>query len=148
MAFTAPMKVSADLKQEFTALRDALANLPTEKAKAIVGAAIAQAQNPVPAEVPDTSPQGTAATTAKIETNSNAALPRRRPEEPKPLDPGKIAIIVRNEAMLAVHINGKRYPTDAKLQVTPQEFQAMEDDLSQRKQWWGNTTRIERVQPA
>lgn len=148
MAFTAPMKVSADLKQEFTALRDALANLPTEKAKSIVGAAIAQAQNPVPAEVPDTSPQGTAATVAKNRADSNAVLPTRRPSEPKPVEPGKILIVVRNEALMAVHIAGKRYPTDAKLQVTPDELQAMEADLGQRKQWWGNTTRIERLEPA
>ena len=149
MAFTAPMKVSADLKQEFTALRDALANLPTEKAKAIVGAAIAQAQNPVPAEVPDTSPQGTAATTAKIETNSNAALPRRRPEEPKPVEEGKVTIIVRNENLRADTINGKRYPTDSRIQVTQAELEAIEAELAQRPKYWGvSYTRIERVQPA
>ena len=148
MAFTAPMKVSADLKQEFTALRDALANLPTEKAKSIVGAAIAQAQNPVPAEVPAAPPQGTAATAAKIRTDSNAVLPTRRTSEPKPLEEGKIMIVVRNEAMLAVHINGKRYPTDAKLQVTPDELAAIEAELSQRPKMWGNHTRIERLEPA
>ena len=148
MAFTAPMKVSADLKAEFTALRDALANLPTEKAKAIVGAAIAQAQNPVPAEVPAAPPQGTAATAAKIRTDSNAVLPTRRPSEPKPLEEGKILIVVRNEAMLAVHLGGKRYVVDARIQVSPDELEAMEADLGQRKQWWGNTTRIERLEPA
>jgi len=148
MAFTAPMKVSAELKSEFTALRDALAALPLEKAQAIMGAAIAQAQNPVPAEVPAAAPQGTAATVAKIRADSNAALPTRRPSEPKPVEPGKIAIIVRNEAMMAVHLGGKRYVVDARIQVTPQELEAMEADLGQRKQWWGNTTRIERLEPA
>jgi hypothetical protein len=152
MAFTAPMKVSADLKPEFTALRDALATLPLEKAQAIVGAAIAQAQNPTPAEVPATSPQGTAAdptpTVAKIRTASNAELPRRRPSEPKPVEPGKILIVLRNDALMATTIAGKRYVIDAKLQVTPDELARIEVELSQRPQRWGNTTRIERVQPA
>ncbi len=151
MAFTAPMKVSADLKPDFIALRDALATLPVEEARAIVGAAITQARNPVPAEVPaatpqgtDTSPQGTA---AKIRTDSNAPLPRR-PSEPKPVEPGKIPIILRNDALMATTINGKRYVIDAKLQISPQELEAIEAELSPRPQRWGNYTRIERVQPA
>ena len=148
MAFTAPMKVSADLKQEFTALRDALANLPTEKAKAIVGAAIAQARNPVPAEVPAAAPQGTAATVAKIRADSNAVLPTRRPSEPKPLEEGKILIVLKNDALMATTIAGKRYVIDAKIQVTPGELARIEAELSQRPQRWGNYTRIERVQPA
>ena len=148
MAFTAPMKVSTDLKSEFTALRDALAALPLEKAQAIMGAAIAQARNSVPTEVPAATPQGTSATVAKIRTDSNAVLPTRRPSEPKPPEPGKVLIVLRNDALMAVHINGKRYVVDAKLQVTPDELEAMEADLGQRKQWWGNTTRIERLEPA
>jgi hypothetical protein len=152
MAFTTQMKVSADLKPDFIALRDALATLPVEEARAIVGAAITQARNPAPAEVPATSPQGTTAdpppTVAKIRAASNAELPRRRPEEPKPLEPGKILIVVRNEAMLAVHLGGKRYVVDARIQVSPDELQALEADLGQRKQWWGNHTRIERLEPA
>ena len=93
-------------------------------------------------------PEAPAATVAKIRADSNAVLPRRRPSEPKPLDPGKIAIIVRNEAMMAVHLGGKRYIVDTRIQVTPQELEVMEADLGQRKQWWGNTTRIERLEPA
>lgn len=152
MAFTAPMKVSADLKPDFTALRDALATLPLEKAKAIVGAAVTQAQNPTPAEVPATSPQGTTAdpppTVAKIRTDSNAALPTRRPMEEKPVEPGKVAIILRNDALMATTIAEKRYVIDAKLQVTPDELARIEAELSQRPKMWGNHTRIERLEPA
>jgi hypothetical protein len=149
MGFIAQMKVSADLKPDFIALRDALATLPVEEARAIVGAAITQARNPVPAEVPATSPQGTAATAAKIRTDSNAVLPTRRPSEPKPLEEGKVTIIVRNGNLLADTINGKRYPTDSRIQVSPDELQAIEAELSQRRKHYGlSHTRIERLEPA
>ncbi len=59
-----------------------------------------------------------------------------------------VAIILRNDALMATTIAGKRYIVDAKIQVTPQELEVIEAELSQRPQRWGNYTRIERVQPA
>ncbi len=135
MAFTAPMKVSADLKPDFIALRDALATLPVEEARAIVGAAITQARNPVPAP-----------TVAKIRTSTSAPRSTRRPLEPKPVEEGKVTIIVRNGSLLADTIAGRRYSTDNRIQVSPQELEAIEADLAKRPKYWGASyTRIERV---
>jgi hypothetical protein len=69
--------------------------------------------------------------------------------EEKPVEEGKIAIIVRNGNLLADTINGKRYPTDSRIQVSPDELQSIEAELAQRPKYWGvSYTRIERVQPA
>ncbi len=162
MAEKVAIKVPPEWKEDLIALRDtlpeavgtsliaALASRTQEELEALV-TMLAQPGGLPPAPV--TSDAGIPAsnptpTVAKIRADSNAELPRRRPEEPKPLEPGKILIVVRNEAMLAVHLGGKRYVVDARIQVSPDELEAMEADLGQRKQWWGNTTRIERLEPA
>lgn len=150
MAFTAPMKVSADLKPDFIALRDALATLPVEEARAIVGAAITQARNPVPTEVAAPAPMENttvpAPTVAKIRTSTSAPRSTRRPPEPKPVEEEKVTIIVRNGSLLADTIAGRRYSTDNRIQVSPQELEAIEADLAKRPKYWGASyTRIERV---
>lgn len=91
----------------------------------------------------------TAPAGATTRPRSSAPLPTRRLEEPKPPEEGKVTIIVRNGNLLADTINGKRYPTDSRIQVSPDELQAIEVELAQRPKYWGvSYTRIERVQPA
>jgi hypothetical protein len=50
-SFTAPMKVDPLLKENFLALRDALATLNTEEAQAILEAARAQTTTPAPTAI-------------------------------------------------------------------------------------------------
>jgi hypothetical protein len=50
-SFTAPMKVDPLLKENFLALRDALATLTTEEAQAILEAARAQTTTPAPTAI-------------------------------------------------------------------------------------------------
>ena len=157
---TTTVRLPVDWKDDLIALRDslpeavgtsliaALASRTQEELEALVTTLTQPGGLPPAPVTPAAPPQGTAATAAKIRTDSNAVLPTRRPSEPKPLEEGKILIVVRNEAMLAVHLGGKRYVVDARIQVSPDELEAMEADLGQRKQWWGNTTRIERLEPA
>lgn len=146
---TTTIRLPAEWKAPLLQLRD---NLPEAQAQELITTLASRTPEQITALLQavhqPVTPEAPAATVAKIRTDSNAALPRRRPSEPKPLEGGKILIVVRNEAMLAVHLGGKRYVVDARIQVTPDELQAMEDDLGQRKQWWGNTTRIERLEPA
>ncbi len=68
-SFTAPMKVDPLLKENFLALRDALATLNTEEAQSILEAARAQTTNPAPAT------EGNLAAGAV----SNAVLPSPEP---------------------------------------------------------------------
>jgi hypothetical protein len=157
---TTTVRLPVDWKDDLIALRDslpeavgtsliaALASRTQEELEALVTTLTQPGGLPPAPVTPAAPPQGTAATAAKIRTDSNAVLPTRRPSEPKPLEEGKVSIILRNDALMATVINGKRYVIDAKLQVTPQELAAIEAELSQRKQWWGNTTRIERLEPA
>ena len=162
MAEKVAVKVPPDWKEDLIALRDtlpeavgtnliaALASRTQEELEALV-TMLAQPGGLPPAAV--TSDAGIPASkpappAAKIRTDSNAALPRRRPSEPKPVEPGKILIVLRNDALMATTVAGKRYVIDAKLQVTPDELARIEAELSQRPKMWGNTTRIERVQPA
>jgi len=126
-SFTAPMKVDPLLKENFLALRDALATLNTEEAQAILEAARAQTTPPAP--------------TAIEGASSNAVLPK-----PEPPEPDTVAIIFRNGALLADHIGGKRYLIDKPIRVTPLELEGIEAELAQRPKLFGTAfTRLERV---
>jgi hypothetical protein len=162
MAGKVVVKVPPEWKDDLLALRDslpevvgtsliaALASRTPQELEALV-TMLAQPGGLPPAPV--TPAAGTALPPAPAgattRTSSSAPLPIRRSMEEKPVEEGKIAIIVRNGNLLADTINGKRYPTDSRIQVSPDELQSIEAELAQRPKYWGvSYTRIERVQPA
>jgi hypothetical protein len=162
MAEKVAIKVPPEWKEDLIALRDtlpeavgtsliaALASRTQEELEALV-TMLAQPGGLPPAPV--TPAAGTALPPAPAgattRTSSSAPLPIRRSMEEKPVEEGKIAIIVRNGNLLADTINGKRYPTDSRIQVSPDELQSIEAELSQRRKHYGlSHTRIERLEPA
>ncbi len=161
---TTTIRLPAEWKAPLLKLRD---SLPEAQAQELINtlatrtpeqitALLQTIHQPVTPEAPDTvtSEAGipaskTATTVATTRPRSSAPLPTRRPMEEKPVEPGKVTIIVRNGNLLADTINGKRYPTDSRIQVTQAELQSIEAELAQRPKYWGvSYTRIERVQPA
>ncbi len=143
---TTTIRLPAEWKAPLLQLRD---NLPEAQAQELIATLATRTPEQITALLQAVhQPVTPEAPAAKIRADSNAVLPTRRPSEPKPLEEGKIAIIVRNGNLLADTINGKRYPTDSRIQVTPDELARIEAELSQRPKMWGNTTRIERLEPA
>lgn len=160
MAEKVAIKVPPAWKDDLIALRDslpeavgtsliaALASRTQEELEALV-TTLTQPGGLPPAPVTPAADTALLAAPAVAKARASAALPTRRPMEEKPVEEGKIAIIVRNGNLLADTINGKRYPTDSRIQVSPDELQAIEAELAQRPKYWGvSYTRIERVQPA
>lgn len=162
MAEKVAVKVPPDWKEDLIALRDtlpeavgtsliaALASRTPQELEALV-TTLTQPGGLPPAPVTPAADTALLAAPAGATTRprSSAPLPTRRQTEPKPVEEGKVTIIVRNGNLLADTINGKRYPTDSRIQVSPDELQAIEAELAQRPKYWGvSYTRIERVQPA
>jgi hypothetical protein len=161
MAEKVAIKVPPAWKDDLIALRDslpeavgtsliaALASRTQEELEALVTTLIQPGGLP-PAPVTPAADTAllTAPAGATTRPRSSAPLPTRRPMEEKPVEPGKVAIILRNDALMATTIAEKRYVIDAKLQVTPDELARIEAELSQRPKMWGNHTRIERLEPA
>ena len=146
---TTTIRLPAEWKAPLLQLRD---NLPEAQAQELIATLACRTPEQITALLQaihqPVAPEAPAATVAKIRADSNAELPRRRPSEPKPLEEGKILIVLKNDALMATTIAGKRYVIDAKIQVTPDELARIEAELSQRPKMWGNTTRIERLEPA
>ena len=78
-SFTAPMKVDPLLKENFLALRDALATLTTDQAQRILEAAIAQTTTPVPTalEASPTPPSSNAVLVSSPDSNAELSQGER-----------------------------------------------------------------------
>jgi hypothetical protein len=134
------VKIPRSWRDDFLSLRD---TLPEDLGQELIAALANRSPEQLQAMVEQLQAKGTPTTEGNLAAgaNSNAELP-----QPEPAPPDTVAIILRNGALLADHIGGKRYLIDKPIRVTPQEFAGIEAELAQRPKVWGlSYTRLERV---
>ncbi len=131
------VKMPATWKDSLLSLRD---TLPETLGQELIAALASRTPEQIEAMVEQLQSGGTPTAIEGSGTgaSSNAVLPKPEPDT--------VAIILRNGALLADHIGGKRYLIDKPIRVTPQELAGIEAELAQRPKVWGiSYTRLERV---